>query len=57
MQALLAPVKELAEYDRIREMLQKGKGPAALTGCVDSQKLHMVYGFSEGCKVKAATSP
>ena len=52
MQALLAPVKELAEYDRIREMLQKGKGPAALTGCVDSQKLHMVYGFSEGCKVK-----
>ncbi len=52
MQALLAPLKELAEYDRMRESLRKGLGPIALTGCVDSQKLHMVYGLSDGLKYK-----
>lgn len=52
MQALLAPLKELAEYDRMRENLRKGSGPVALTGCVDSQKLHMIYGLSDGLKYK-----
>ncbi|MBR6478812.1 MAG: transcription-repair coupling factor [Lachnospiraceae bacterium] len=52
MQALLSPLKELAEYDQIRERMQKGKGPVALTGCVQSQKLHMIYGLSDGWKVK-----
>ena len=53
MQALLSPLRELAEYDSLKETLRKGKGPVALTGCVDSQKLHMIYGLSEGIKVKA----
>ncbi len=52
MQALLAPLKELAEYDRVRETLRKGNGPVAITGCVDSQKLHMIYGLSDGLKYK-----
>lgn len=52
MQALLAPLKELADYDRMRESLEKGTGPIALTGCVDSQKLHMVYGLGDGLKHK-----
>ncbi len=52
MQALLAPLKELAEYEQMRETLQKGTGPIALTGCVDSQKLHMIYGLSDGLKYK-----
>ncbi len=52
MQALLAPLKELAEYDRVRESVQKGKETIALTGCVDSQKLHMMYGLSDGLKYK-----
>ena len=52
MQALLAPLKELAEYEQMREALQKGTGPIALTGCVDSQKLHMIYGLSDGLKYK-----
>jgi len=53
MQALLSPLQELAEYDGLKEALQKGKGSIALTGCVDSQKLHMIYGLGEGIKVKA----
>ncbi len=52
MQALLGPLKELAEYDRVKELIQKGKEPIALTGCVDSQKLHMMYGLSDGLKYK-----
>ena len=53
MQALLAPLKELAEYDEIRKNLYKENKPVALTGCVESQKLHMVYGLGDGfpCKV------
>ncbi len=52
MQAMLAPLRELAEYEQIREKMQKGAGPVALTGCVDSQKLHMIYGLSDGWRKK-----
>ncbi len=59
MQALLAPLQELAEYGNIREAIRKRAGKpdsqgavAALTGCVDSQKLHMIYGLSDGFRIK-----
>ena len=52
MQALLSPIHELAEYDHLREALKKGSSCIALTGCVDSQKLHMIYGLSDGFKIK-----
>ena len=52
MQALLAPLKELAEYDHIRENIRKAKGVTALTGCVDSQKLHIIFGLSDGFRIK-----
>lgn len=57
MQALLAPLQELADFDRIREFItgKPGKnddGVLSLSGCVDSQKLHMIYGLSEGLKYK-----
>ncbi len=52
MQALLAPLQELAEYDEVRSGIKNGSGPMALTGCVDSQKLHMIYGLSDGLKYK-----
>lgn len=53
MQALLAPLRELAEYNSIREMMQKKSGGVmAVSGCVDSQKLHMIYGLSDGMRCK-----
>jgi len=52
MQALLAPLRELAEYEQMQERLRKGTGPVALTGCVQSQKLHMIYGLSDGWRIK-----
>ena len=38
MQALIAPLKELAEYDEIRKVTRQGKGTVALSGCVDSDR-------------------
>ena len=52
MQALLAPLQELAEYGNIREAIRKGAGVTALSGCVDSQKLHMIYGLGDGFRIK-----
>ncbi|MCI9438018.1 MAG: transcription-repair coupling factor [Lachnospiraceae bacterium] len=59
MQALLAPLQELAEYGNIREAIRKRAGKpegqgavAALTGCVDSQKLHMIFGLGDGFRIK-----
>ena len=51
MQALLAPLQELADYGKIREAIRKGN-VSAVTGCVDSQKLHMVYGLGDGFRIK-----
>ncbi len=52
MRALLAPLSELGEYEEIREMLARGRTSAALSGCADSQKLHMIYGLGEGFRRK-----
>ncbi|MDE7445521.1 MAG: transcription-repair coupling factor [Lachnospiraceae bacterium] len=52
MRALTAPLEELGEFIEIKEKLQKGMTSAALTGCVESQKLHMIYGLGEGVKHK-----
>ena len=52
MQALLAPLTELAEYSDIKNFIQKKKDVTAISGCVDSQKLHMLYGLAEGVKYK-----
>ncbi|MCH5274636.1 MAG: transcription-repair coupling factor [Lachnospiraceae bacterium] len=51
MQALLAPLRELAEYEEIEKLIENGR-PAAITGCVDSQKLHMVYGLGKHFKYR-----
>ena len=52
MRALLAPLQELGEYDEIKKMLGKDSAAVALSGCVDSEKLHMVYGLSDGFRYK-----
>lgn len=51
MNMMTAPVRELGEYERIERAIAK-KESALLVGCVDSQKLHMVYGVGESLPVK-----
>jgi len=51
MQALLSPLKELADYSAMNDNIKKNK-TIFLGGCVDSQKLNMIYGLGSGIKVK-----
>ena len=52
MQALLSPLTELAEYSDMKKSIQTDKSVTSISGCVDSQKLHMLYGLSDGFKFK-----
>ncbi len=52
MQALLGPLRELAEYEQIQNIIRKEGKVASISGCVDSQKLHMIYGLSDGFRYK-----
>jgi transcription-repair coupling factor (superfamily II helicase) len=45
-------LEELGEYEEIKRLLRRDKASVALSGCVDSQKLHMVYGLSDGFRHK-----
>ncbi len=48
MKVLKKPFEEMGEYPEILKQLGRGGAHVALGGCVDSQKMHMVYGLSEG---------
>ena len=52
MRALLAPLQELGEYEEIKKMLGKERAAITVSGCVDSEKLHMIYGLSDGFRYK-----
>ena len=47
MRALLAPLEELGEYEEIKKELKKPVVSVAVSGCVDSQKMHMIYGLGQ----------
>ncbi len=47
MRSFEVPFSELAEYEYIRKLVRRQKGIVASDGCVDPQKLHMVYGMSD----------
>ena len=52
MKVLTAPLWELAEFEEGKALLDRGKGHVAFSGLYDSQKLHMIYGFTEKYDVK-----
>ena len=52
MKALLAPLEELGEYEEIKKMLEKERAAVTVSGCVDSEKLHMIYGLGDGFRHK-----
>ena len=57
MQALTAPLKDLAEYDDIVKKRKDGAGMIRITGCVNSQKTHMMYALSDGYTYKVIVCP
>ena len=46
------PLGELADFPRMKELLMQKKDKLSLTGCVDSQKVHMMAGLGERFKYK-----
>lgn len=52
MRALTAPLEELGAYEEIKRALRKETANISVSGCVDSQKLHMIYGLSDGFPYK-----
>ena len=52
MQALIGPLKELAEFEELCKNRTKGPGMIRVSGCVSSQKTHMMYALSDGLKYK-----
>lgn len=47
MDTVLQPLQELGEYEEIIKKLHTQQGKVSISGCVDSQKLHMLYGVTQ----------
>lgn len=45
METLIAPLKEIHAYRSAEEAVERGKLPLHLSGCVESQKCHLIYGL------------
>ncbi len=41
------PLTELAEYEELNRDLNRGKGPLQISGCMDSQRVHLMYEAGE----------
>ena len=52
MRALTAPLRELGEFDDMTKLLKKPGSCLSLSGCVESQKLHMIYGLSDSLQYR-----
>ena len=53
MKALLEPIKEIARFDELFRDLKKGTaGVTVISGCLESQKAHMIAGLSEDAPVR-----
>ena len=46
MKAFLQPLQGLAEMEEIQKDLKKNKGILQISGCIESQKAHLMYGLS-----------
>ena len=46
MKAFMAPLQGLAEFEQIKEKSKTNKGILQVSGCLESQKSHLMYGLS-----------
>ena len=52
MQFFAGPLKELAEYEEIQKKRTEKQGMIQISGCVTSQKTHLMYALGDGCDYK-----
>ena len=46
------PLEELREYEDLKTLLDKGQGPLLLSGCIDSEKVHIAGRLAEGAPLR-----
>lgn len=56
MKGFISPMEELEEFRHIREKVKRNRGIIEVSGCIDSQKSHMMYCFGNGFKYKIIAS-
>lgn len=47
METLTAPLGEIHAYRSAKEAVERGKLPLHISGCVESQKCHLIYGLGQ----------
>lgn len=52
MQVFMQPLENLKEFEEITQKLPKNEGILQLSGCVETQKAHIMYGLFEAMKKK-----
>ena len=55
MKTFLEPLQELEEMRLLREALTKNKKIYDVSGCIDVQKAHLIYGIGEGSPFRKST--
>ena len=46
MKTFLQPLQNLAEMEEIQKQVKKNRGILEISGCMESQKAHLMYGLS-----------
>lgn len=52
METLLAPLEQINAYRSARECIDRKKLPVHISGCVESQKCHLIYGLGQNARWK-----
>ena len=52
METLLAPLGEINAFREAVECIGNNKLPIHISGCMDTQKCHFIYGLSQGIQWK-----
>jgi len=52
VKTFLEPLKELEEFRRVQELMKRGINPVYITGAIDTQKTHLIYGIGEEFPIK-----
>ena len=47
MLSFTQPLKEMAEFEEIEKSMEKKQGIIQITGCLESQKAHLIHGLSQ----------
>ena len=46
MKAFIQPLQSLAEFEQIQKCTGENRGIMEISGCIESQKVHLMYGLS-----------